>query len=105
MTETTETKIDRKARLKIPFQPVPKQDPKERVKNWDEVYLGYDLPTAQLEATRCIKCPAAPCIKACPLDNDIPGALLKLQEADVLGAAEVLRATNPPPDTCSRRRT
>ncbi|MCH6556287.1 MAG: hypothetical protein IH797_06760, partial [Chloroflexi bacterium] len=87
MTETTETKIDRKARLKIPFQPVPKQDPKERVKNWDEVYLGYDLATAKLEATRCIQCPAAPCIKACPLDNDIPGALLKLEEGDLLGAA------------------
>ncbi|MCH7997992.1 MAG: NADPH-dependent glutamate synthase [Chloroflexi bacterium] len=94
--------IDRKARLKIPFQPVPKQDPKERVKNWDEVYLGYDLPTAQLEATRCIQCPAAPCIKACPIDNDIPGALLKLEEGDVLGAAEVFRATNPAPDMCGR---
>ena len=52
MTETTETKIDRKARLKIPFQPVPKRDPKERVKNWDEVYLGYDLPTALADAKR-----------------------------------------------------
>ncbi len=102
MTETTETKIDRKARLKIPFQPVPKQDPKERVKNWDEVYLGYDLPTAKLEATRCIQCPAAPCIKACPLDNDIPGALLKLEVGDILGAAEVFRATNPAPDMCGR---
>ena len=102
MTETTETKIDRKARLKIPFQPVPKQDPKERVKNWDEVYLGYDLETAKLEATRCIQCPAAPCIKACPLDNDIPGALLKLEEGDLLGAAEVFRATNPAPDMCGR---
>ena len=102
MTETTETKIDRKARLKIPFQPVPKQDPTERVKNWDEVYLGYDLPTAQLEATRCIKCPAAPCQKACPLHNDIPGAFLKLEEGDVLGAAEVFRATNPAPDMCGR---
>ena len=102
MTEATETKIDRKARLKIPFQPVPKQDPKERVKNWDEVYLGYDLATAKLEATRCIQCPAAPCIKACPLDNDIPGALLKLEEGDLLGAAEVFRSTNPAPDMCGR---
>jgi len=102
VTEATEAKIDRKARLKIPFQPVPKQDPKERVKNWDEVYLGYDLATAKLEATRCIQCPAAPCIKACPLDNDIPGALLKLEEGDILGAAEVFRATNPAPDMCGR---
>ena len=43
-----EQKIDRKARLKIPPQPVPKQDPKQRVKNWREVYLGYDLPAARI---------------------------------------------------------
>ncbi|MEE8347432.1 MAG: NADPH-dependent glutamate synthase [Dehalococcoidia bacterium] len=102
MTEATKSQIDRKARLKIPYQPVPKQDPRERVKNWDEVYQGYDLPMAQLEATRCIQCPAAPCIKACPLDNDIPGALLKLEEGDIQGAAEVFRQTNPAPDMCGR---
>lgn len=102
MTEATETQVDRKARLKIPPQPVPKQDPKERGKNWREVYLGYDLPTAEIEATRCIQCPAAPCQKACPLHNDIPGALLKLEEGDILGAAEVFRATNPAPNMCGR---
>ena len=102
MAEATKPQIDRKARMKIPPQPVPKQDPKERVRNWDEVYLGYDLPTARLEATRCIQCPAAPCQVACPLHNDIPGALLKLEEGDVMGAAEVLRRTNPTPDMCGR---
>src|SRR3990170_3588182 len=102
MSETTKTQVDRKARLKIPPPPVPKQDPKQRVKNWQEVYLGYDLPAARIEATRCIQCPAAPCQKACPLHNDIPGALLKLEEGDVMGAAEVFRATNPAPDMCGR---
>src|SRR3972149_968777 len=102
MADTTETQVDRKARLKIPPQPVRKQDPKERVKNWQEVYLGYDLPTARIEATRCIQCPAAPCIKACPLHNDIPGALLKLEDGDIMGAAEVFRSTNPTPDMCGR---
>ncbi len=102
MAEATRPQIDRKARMQIPPQPVPKQDPRERIKNWDEVYLGYDLPTARLEATRCIQCPAAPCQVACPLHNDIPGALLKLEEGDVMGAAEVLRRTNPTPDMCGR---
>jgi glutamate synthase (NADPH/NADH) small chain len=102
MAEATRPQVDRKARLKIPPQTVPKQHPKERVRNWDEVYLGYDLPTARLEATRCIQCPAAPCLVACPLDNDIPGALLKLEDGDILGAAEVFRHTNPAPDMCGR---
>jgi glutamate synthase (NADPH/NADH) small chain len=102
MTEATGAQIDRKARMKIPSQPVPKQDAKQRVNNWDEVYLGYDLPIAQLEATRCIQCPSAPCQKACPLHNDIPGAFLKLEDGDVAGAAEVFRRTNPAPDMCGR---
>lgn len=88
--------------MQIPPQPAPKQDPKERIKNWDEVYLGYDMATARLEATRCIQCPAAPCQAACPLHNDIPGALFKLEEGDVLGAAAVFRHTNPAPNMCGR---
>ncbi|MEX0800534.1 MAG: NADPH-dependent glutamate synthase [Dehalococcoidia bacterium] len=102
MTQAPEKHIDRKARLKIPPQPVPKQDPSERIKNWDEVFLGYALPSAKIEAERCIQCPAAPCQKACPLHNDIPGALLKLEDGDIAGAAEVFRATNPAPDMCGR---
>jgi glutamate synthase (NADPH/NADH) small chain len=102
MADATRPQVDRKARLKIPPQPVPKQDPKERLGNWNEVYLGYDLPTAQLEATRCIQCPAAPCQVACPLHNDIPGALWRLEQGDLHGAAEVFRRTNPAPDMCGR---
>jgi glutamate synthase (NADPH/NADH) small chain len=95
-------KIDRKARLAIPHQPVPKQAPGERIRNWLEVYEGYDLPSAKIEAERCIQCPAAPCQVACPLHNDIPGALLKLEDGDITGAAEVFRRTNPAPDMCGR---
>ncbi len=102
MAESGKPQVDRKARLKIPHQPVPKQDPKERIKNWDEIALGYDLPTARLEANRCIQCPAAPCQVACPLDNDIPGALWKLEQGGIPGAAEVFRLTSPAPDMCGR---
>ena len=94
--------IDRKARLQIPHQPAPKQAPAERVHNWLEVYEGYDLPAAKIEAERCIQCPAAPCQVACPLHNDIPGAFLKLEDGDVQGAADIFRVTNPAPDMCGR---
>lgn len=102
MVEKAQPAVDRKARLQIPAQIAPKQDPEERIHNWREVYLGYDLPTAQIEATRCIQCPAAPCQKACPLHNDIAGALAKLDQGDALGAAAVYRLTNPLPDMCGR---
>ncbi len=94
--------IDRKARLQVPHQPAPKQKPEARIHNWLEVYEGYDLETAKIEAYRCIQCPAAPCQVACPVSNDIPGALLKLEDGDVRGAAEIFRATNPAPDMCGR---
>jgi glutamate synthase (NADPH/NADH) small chain len=94
--------IDRKSRLRIPHNPPPKQTPEQRVHNRLEVYESYDLETAKLEALRCIQCPAVPCQKACPVENDIPGALLKLEDGDVLGAVAVFRETNPAPDMCGR---
>jgi glutamate synthase (NADPH/NADH) small chain len=81
---------------------MPKQDPAVRITNWDETYLGFDLEFAKLEAHRCIQCPAAPCVKACPVHNDIPGAFLKLESGDVIGAANDFRETSNMPEICGR---
>src|SRR5487761_650942 len=94
--------VDRKERLKIPPQPIPKQLPVQRIHNWEEVCLGFDLASARLEANRCIQCPAAPCAKACPLHNDIPGALLKIEQGDPLAGASIFRFTSPRPEVCGR---
>lgn len=94
--------VDRKRRLQIPPQPVAKQEPAQRVGNWREVYLGFDLAAARAEATRCIQCPAAPCVKACPLHNDIPGALLELEAGEPVAAARVFRLTSSMPNVCGR---
>jgi glutamate synthase (NADPH/NADH) small chain len=103
VTEKTPTPtIDRKERLKIPPQEIPKQDPKERIKNWDEVYLELDVETAKREASRCIQCPAAACTKACPLHNDIAGAFALLEQGDIIGAANKFRETSPMPEVCGR---
>ena len=93
---------DNHRRLAIPVQPVPKQAPLERVKNWDETSLGYTLESAVIEAERCIHCPTAPCQEACPTDNDIPRALLRLEEGDIDVAAAVFRETSTLPDRCGR---
>jgi glutamate synthase (NADPH/NADH) small chain len=95
-------KVDRKARLKIPAQPMPKQDPKERIHNWNETYLFIDFETAKVEATRCIQCPAAPCTEACPVSNDIPGAFWLLEQGDIVGAADKFRETSNLPEMCGR---
>jgi glutamate synthase (NADPH/NADH) small chain len=93
---------DNHRRLEIPVQPVPKQDPRERIKNWDEAFLGYTIDSAVVEAQRCIHCPTAPCQEACPTGNDIPGAFLLLEQGDPLGAANKFRETSNLPDMCGR---
>lgn len=94
--------VDRKRRLGTPAQAVPKQAPEVRVTNWDETYLGFDVAAAQIEASRCIQCPAAPCQVACPLHNDIPGALWKIEHGDIIGAANHFRRTSNLPEVCGR---
>ena len=89
-------------RLLIESQPVPKQDPRVRINNWQETFLGYSEGAAKIEATRCIDCPDAPCQAACPVGNDIPGALMLLEKGDIVGAANVFRETSNLPDMCGR---
>ena len=89
-------------RLDIGVQKVPKQDADERVRNWDETYLGFDLNSAKIEAQRCIQCPSAPCQEACPVSNDIPGAFALVEEGDILGAADKFRETSNLPEMCGR---
>lgn len=89
-------------RLAVARVPVPKQKPEERVKNFDETYLSLNLDMAIVEAYRCIDCPSAPCMDACPVHNDIPAALKRLEEGDILGAAAKFRETSTLPEMCGR---
>ena len=94
--------IDRRQRLRIPPHHVTKQTPHDRVHNWEEVYYGYTAGPAMFEAQRCIQCPAAPCTAACPVDNDIPGALAFLEIGKLADAAAVFRQTSEMPELCGR---
>ncbi len=94
--------VDVHRRLQVPRQPVNKQDPKLRTSNWDEVFLGFTVEAAQVEASRCIQCPSAPCQEACPVHNDIPGAFALLEKGDTLGAALKFRETSNLPELCGR---
>lgn len=89
-------------RLAVSVQPVPKQAAEDRIKNFEETYLGFDINAAKIEASRCIQCPSAPCQEACPVSNDIPGAFALLEVGDIIGAADKFRETSNLPEMCGR---
>ena len=89
-------------KLDIGAQPVLKQDAGDRVKNFEETYFGFDREAGMVEAARCIQCPSAPCQEACPVSNDIPGALALIEEGDIIGGAQVFRQTSNLPEMCGR---
>ncbi|CAB50632.1 NADPH-dependent glutamate synthase [Pyrococcus abyssi] len=62
--------------------PTPERSPVERVRDFNEVNLGYTWELALREAERCLQCPKeyAPCIKGCPVNIDIPGFIRALRE-------------------------
>ena len=94
--------FDRRRRLRAePVKPR-KQDPKERLKNFDEVSQALTLHEAILEASRCLQCEHQPCTFGCPAHNDIPAALWLIEEGDILGAAKKFLETSNMPDICGR---
>jgi glutamate synthase (NADPH/NADH) small chain len=94
--------IDRKARMALPDTVIPKQDPVERRGNFDEVYLPFDEESARAAAERCIQCPGAKCVKACPLHNDIPLALWHIEHGQFEEAARIFRQTSTLSEVCGR---
>lgn len=94
--------LERQAKFKIQRVAVPKQNPQTRIYNWGEAFLGYSPEGAVVEASRCLQCEHEPCVVACPVGNDIPGALWLIEHDDFIGAANKFRETNNEPEICGR---
>jgi len=80
----------------------PKRTAESRVADFHEIYSLFDEATVREQASRCIQCPEASCVSACPLTNRIPEWLALAAEGDFLGAAEISRSTSNMPEICSR---
>jgi len=81
---------------------MPRQDPKKRGKNFNEVALGYSLKQAQEEASRCIQCKKRNCVTGCPVDVDIPDFIQAIREGDMPEAVRILKSKNALPGICGR---
>ena len=82
--------------------PVREQDPRVRATNFEEVCLGYNKEEAMEEASRCINCKNAQCIKGCPVSINIPGFIEKVKNGDVEGAYQVISESSALPAVCGR---
>lgn len=82
--------------------PVREQDAKVRATNFEEVCLGYNKEEAMEEATRCINCKNAQCIKGCPVSINIPGFIEKVKEGQIEEAYQVISESSALPAVCGR---
>jgi glutamate synthase (NADPH/NADH) small chain len=81
---------------------MPKQEPFERVKNFDEVALGYPEEAAVEEASRCLSCKKPFCKDGCPVAIDIAGFINCIAERDFAEGIKKIKETNALPAVCGR---
>lgn len=82
--------------------PVSEQDPKVRATNFDEVCLGYTLDEAMEEASRCLNCKNAQCVKGCPVSIQISDFVQAIKEGDIEKAYQVISESSALPAVCGR---
>ena len=81
---------------------MPKQGPKVRVKNFNEVALGYTEELALEEASRCLQCKNPPCRKGCPVDVPIPQFIDCIRQGRYAEGIAVIKSKNALPAICGR---
>jgi glutamate synthase (NADPH/NADH) small chain len=91
-----------KKKIDLARRPMPKQTPWERVKNFDEVALGYPISLAVEEASRCLQCKKPLCNQGCPVGIDIPGFIKCIVEGNFAGGVRKIKETNALPAICGR---
>ena len=82
--------------------PMPTQSPEERIKNFDEVALGYTEEQAIDEAKRCLNCKNRMCIKGCPVKIQIPEFIKKVAEGEFEEAYQIILTQSSLPAVCGR---
>jgi len=79
-----------------------KQDPRERIKNFNEVALGFREDEAIKEASRCLFCKKPRCVASCPVEIDIPRFIKEIKNRRFSEAIRVIKEKNNLPGVCGR---
>jgi glutamate synthase (NADPH/NADH) small chain len=82
--------------------PMPKQQPKIRRGNFDEVATGYTEQQALEEAGRCLQCPKPQCVTGCPVEVPIQEFIKLLREGKYEEAIKKIKEKNALPAICGR---
>ena len=82
--------------------PIREQEPKVRAANFEEVCLGYTQEEAQEEASRCLNCKNAQCVKGCPVSINIPKFISEVKEGKFADAAATIAESSALPAVCGR---
>jgi len=91
-----------KPKIKKEAVEMPKQEPKVRVKNFNEVATGYTEEMAQEEASRCLQCVKPQCITGCPVEVPIPEFIKCIREKKYAEGIAKIKTKNALPAVCGR---
>jgi len=97
-----ETKPKPKPKIKKEAMEMPKQEPEVRVKNFNEVALGYSEEQALEEATRCLQCVKPQCVAGCPVEVPIPEFIKCIKEKKYAEGIAAIKSKNALPAVCGR---
>lgn len=81
---------------------VREQEAKVRATNFKEVCYGYNEEEARREASRCLKCKNAKCIRDCPVCINIPEFIKKVEVGNFEAAASIIAESSALPAVCGR---
>ena len=87
---------------KVDRQHPVEQDPKIRRTNFDAVENNFTDEQAALEASRCLHCKNAKCVKGCPVNIQIPEFIAAIKEGNIEKAGDIIRQTSMLPSVCGR---
>lgn len=73
-----------------------------RIKNFEEVELGYSEESAVNEASRCLGCKNKPCVSGCPVNVKIPDFIKNIREKNFSKSYEIICEDNSFPAICGR---